>query len=97
VSACSSPAVALLFALVFAKPPYEACPLPIVLVLMAPNGDVTARRSNRVVGTECRELAAGVYDGVSMAGTITAKPYETASVDRADDRFGYCDRPALAA
>jgi len=97
VSGCSSPAISLLFALVFAKPPYEARPFPIVLVLTALNGDVTARRRSRVVGTECRELAAGVYDSVSMAGTITAIPNETASVDGADDRIDDCDLAALAA
>ena len=84
-------------ALVFAKPPYEACPFPIVLMLTGLNGDVTARRSSRMVGAECRELSAGVYDSVSMAGTITTVAYETASVDGADDRLGYRDRSALAA
>jgi hypothetical protein len=87
----------LLLALVFAEPPYQRRPFPIVLTLTALHGDVAARRGRRMVGAECSQLTASVYDGVSVTGPIAAVADETASVDRADHRLGDGDRPALAA
>jgi hypothetical protein len=94
---CSSPAVPLLSALVFTKAPYEARAFPIVVTFMTLHRDLAARRSAGVVGAKRSELATGVYNGVPMAGTVAAVAYETASVDRADDRLRNGDRPALAA
>jgi hypothetical protein len=93
-SSCLAP---IPFALVVAQPPDEDPSLPVVLVLVTLHPDFSPLHGAKIIRAKRGQLATCVQDGIPMTGAVPAIPNETSSVDRADERLGDIDLPALAA